>query len=131
VIDLPAIACTRPGEVVHAVRLLQKSDLVMAITFRRGLRQTVDGLRQVRARGAYCVGITDTHLSPLARFAHEYFVTSVESTLWPLEARSRFFQSAEVDLFRPSSAPPVYAASLAIIPSVDRSARLHAFTRAM
>ena len=82
VIDLPAIACTRPGEVVHAVRGLQKSDLVIAITFRRGLRQTVDGLRQARARGAYCVGITDTHLSPLARYAQEYFVTSVESTLY-------------------------------------------------
>jgi DNA-binding MurR/RpiR family transcriptional regulator len=82
VIDLPASACTRPGEVVHAVRGLQRSDLVIAITFRRGLRQTVDGLRQARAKGAYCVGVTDTHLSPLARFAHEYFVTPVESTLY-------------------------------------------------
>jgi DNA-binding MurR/RpiR family transcriptional regulator len=82
VIDLPAVACTRPGEVVHGVRGLQRADLVIAITFRRGLRQTVDGLRQARARGAYCVGVTDTHLSPLARFAHEYFVTSVESTLY-------------------------------------------------
>lgn len=82
VIDLPAFACTRPGEVVHAVRGLQKSDLVIAITFRRGLRQTVEGLRQARARGAYCVGVTDTHLSPLARFAQEYFVTPVESTLY-------------------------------------------------
>ena len=82
VIDLPAVACTRPGEVVHAVRGLDKSDLVIAITFRRGLRQTVDGVRQARARGAYCVGVTDTHLSPLARFAHEYFVTPVESTLY-------------------------------------------------
>lgn len=82
VIDLPAFACTRPGEVVHAVRAVQKNDLVIAITFRRGLRQTVDGLRQAHARGAYCVGVTDTHLSPLARFAHEYFVTPVESTLY-------------------------------------------------
>jgi RpiR family carbohydrate utilization transcriptional regulator len=82
VIDLPAIACTRPGEVVHAVRNLDSSDLVIAITFRRGLRQTVEGLRRARAKGAYCVGVTDTHLSPLARFAHEYFVTSVESTLY-------------------------------------------------
>lgn len=82
VIDLPAIACTRPGEVVHAVRGLEKSDLVIAITFRRGLRQTVEGLRQARAKGAYCVGITDTHLSPLARLAQEYFVTPVESTLY-------------------------------------------------
>jgi DNA-binding MurR/RpiR family transcriptional regulator len=82
VIDLPATACTRPGEVVHAVRGLDKSDLVLAITFRRGLRQTVEGLRQARAKGAYCVGVTDTHLSPVARFAQEYFVTPVESTLY-------------------------------------------------
>lgn len=82
VIDLPAFACTHPGEVVHAVRGLQRSDLVIAITFRRGLRQTVDGVRQARARGAYCVAVTDTHLSPIARLAHEYFITSVESTLY-------------------------------------------------
>jgi RpiR family carbohydrate utilization transcriptional regulator len=82
VIDLPVFACTRPGEVAHAVRWLKRSDVVIAITFRRGLRQTVEGLRQARGRGAYCVGITDTHLSPLARVAHEYFVTPVEGTLY-------------------------------------------------
>jgi DNA-binding MurR/RpiR family transcriptional regulator len=68
--------------VVHAVRGLNKSDVVIAITFRRGLRQTVEGVRQARARGAYCVGVTDTHLSPLARFAHEYYVTPVDSPLY-------------------------------------------------
>jgi DNA-binding MurR/RpiR family transcriptional regulator len=82
VIDLPAIACTTPGEVVHAVRALGKSDLVIAITFRRGLRMTVEGLRRARSKGAYCVGVTDTHLSPVARFAQEYFVAPVESTLY-------------------------------------------------
>jgi DNA-binding MurR/RpiR family transcriptional regulator len=82
VIDLPAIAATTPGEVVHAVRSVGKHDLVIAISFRRGLRQTVEGLRQARANGAHCVGITDTHLSPLARFAHHYFVAPVESTLY-------------------------------------------------
>lgn len=82
VIDLPAFACTRPGEVVHTVRGLRKSDLVIAITFRRGLRQTVEGVRQARARGAYCVGVTDTHLSPLARLANEYFVTPIQGTLY-------------------------------------------------
>jgi DNA-binding MurR/RpiR family transcriptional regulator len=82
VIDLPAIACTRAGEVVHAVRGVRRADLVIGITFRRGLRQTVEGLRQARARGAYCVALTDTHLSPLARFAHESFVTPVEATLY-------------------------------------------------
>lgn len=82
VIDLPAAACTTPGEVGHTVRGLGKSDLVIAITFRRGLRQTVEGLRNARAKGAYCVGVTDTHLSPVARFAHEYFVAPVESALY-------------------------------------------------
>jgi RpiR family carbohydrate utilization transcriptional regulator len=82
VIDLPAAACTTPGETVHAVRGLGKSDLVIAITFRRGLRQTVEGLRRAREKGAYCVGVTDTHLSPVARFAQEYFVTPVESALY-------------------------------------------------
>jgi DNA-binding MurR/RpiR family transcriptional regulator len=82
VIDLPAMACTRPGEVVHAVRALGKADVVIAITFRRGLRQTVEGVRQARTRGAYCVGVTDTHLSPLARFAQEYFVAPVDSPLY-------------------------------------------------
>jgi DNA-binding MurR/RpiR family transcriptional regulator len=82
VIDLPASACTRPGEVVHAVRGLDKSDLVIAITFRRGLRQTVEGVKHARAKGAHCVGVTDTHLSPLARYAHEYFVAPIESTLY-------------------------------------------------
>jgi DNA-binding MurR/RpiR family transcriptional regulator len=80
VIDLPAALGTTPGEVVHAVRGLGRRDLVIAVSFRRGLRQTVEGLRQGRANGAYCVAITDSHLSPLARFADEYFVAPVEGT---------------------------------------------------
>jgi DNA-binding MurR/RpiR family transcriptional regulator len=82
VIDLPSTPCTRPGEVVHAVRGLTRRDLVIAITFRRGLRQTVEGLKQARTRGAYCVALTDTHLSPIARFAHESFIAPVQSTLY-------------------------------------------------
>jgi DNA-binding MurR/RpiR family transcriptional regulator len=42
----------------------------------------VEGVRQARAKGAYCVGVTDTHLSQLARFAQEYFVTPVETPLY-------------------------------------------------
>jgi DNA-binding MurR/RpiR family transcriptional regulator len=52
---------------------------VIAISFRRGLRQTVEGLRQAHANGAYCVGITDTLVSPLARFADECLIASVET----------------------------------------------------
>jgi len=57
-----------------------KRDLVLAISFRRGLRQTVEGVHLAHARSAYCVGITDTYVSPLARECDEVFLASVEST---------------------------------------------------
>jgi len=44
------------------------------------LRQTVEGMREAKALGAYCVGITDTFVSPVARFANESFLASVETT---------------------------------------------------
>jgi DNA-binding MurR/RpiR family transcriptional regulator len=76
---LPAVAATSSGEAVHLTRSTRKNDLVIAISFRRGLRLTVEGLRQARANGAYCVGIADTLVSPIARFSHDCFVASVET----------------------------------------------------
>lgn len=64
---------------MHAVRALNKQDSVIAISFQRGLRQTIEGLKQARANGAYCIGSTNTAVSPIARFAHEYFLTPVEA----------------------------------------------------
>jgi DNA-binding MurR/RpiR family transcriptional regulator len=79
ILGLPVSRATSPAEVVHKVRPLGKTDLVIAISYRRGLRQTVEGLRQARANGAYCVGITDTLISPVGQFAHESFITSVDT----------------------------------------------------
>jgi RpiR family carbohydrate utilization transcriptional regulator len=78
-LGLPVSIAVTPGKTLHAVRGLSKKDLVIAISFRRGLRQTVEGLQHARANGAYCVGIADTFVSPIARFAHECFLTSVEA----------------------------------------------------
>ena len=78
-LGLPVFQATTPGKILHAVRGIAKKDLVIAISFRRGLRQTVEGLQQARSNGAYCVGITDTFVSPIARFSHECFLTSVEA----------------------------------------------------
>ena len=77
ILGLPVTSATSPAEVVHKVRLLGKRDLVIAVSHGRGLRQTVEGLRQARAKGAYCVGITDTLVSPIGQFAHEFFLTSI------------------------------------------------------
>jgi len=79
-LGLPIFSAISAGRITHLVRALGKEDLVVAITFRRGLRQTVEGVQQARARGAYCVGISDTFLSPLARESDELFLASVEST---------------------------------------------------
>jgi DNA-binding MurR/RpiR family transcriptional regulator len=79
VLGLPVASATSPGEVVHRVSHLGKRDLLVAVSYRRGLRQTVDGLRQARANGAYCIGITDSIVSPLGEFADECFLTSVET----------------------------------------------------
>jgi DNA-binding MurR/RpiR family transcriptional regulator len=78
-LGLPVFPGTTPGRVVHLVRTAGKKDLVLAISFHRALRQTVEGMTQAKERGAHCVGITDTFVSPIARFAHESLIVSVDT----------------------------------------------------
>lgn len=80
VLGFTAISATTTGTTANVCRSLGRRDLVFAISFRRGLRQTVEGVQQAKQRGAYCVGITDTFVSPVARFCHESFLASVETT---------------------------------------------------
>ena len=79
-LGLPVFTATSAGRIAHLTRTVNHRDLVLAISFRRGLRQTVEGVHLARARNAYCVGITDTYISPLARECEELFLASVEST---------------------------------------------------
>jgi len=78
-LGLPAVTATSSGEAAHLCSSSGGSDLLIAMSFRRGLRQTVEGLRQARANGTYCIGVADTLVSPIARFAHECFIASVET----------------------------------------------------
>jgi DNA-binding MurR/RpiR family transcriptional regulator len=78
-LGLPGMAATTSGEAAHLTRSVGKNDVVIALSFRRGLRQTVEGLQQARTNGAYCIGITDTLVSPIARFAHECLIVSVDT----------------------------------------------------
>jgi DNA-binding MurR/RpiR family transcriptional regulator len=81
-LGLPIFVATSPGAVTHTVRAMTKKDLLIAISFRRGLRQTVEGVQQARERGAYCVGIADTYLSPIARICQEVFLGSTDSVFY-------------------------------------------------
>lgn len=76
-LGLPVFATTSAGRTVVVLRAADKNDVVIAISFHRGLRQTVEGLKQAKSKGAFCVGITDTLVSPLVRFSDECIFTSV------------------------------------------------------
>ncbi len=77
-LGMPVSSVTTPGLTVHEVRLLGKHDVIIGISFRRGLRMTIEALRQAKQQGAYCIGITDTFISPVARFSDEFFLTKVD-----------------------------------------------------
>lgn len=79
-LGLPVFSGTSAGRILHLVRSASKKDLALAISFRRGLRQTIEGAQQARARGAYCIGLADTYVSPLSRVCDELFLASIEST---------------------------------------------------
>jgi DNA-binding MurR/RpiR family transcriptional regulator len=76
-LGLPVFAATSPGRIVALMRSAKKDDVVIAISFHRGLRQTVEGLKEAKLKRAFCVGITDTLVSPIVRYSDEYFLTSV------------------------------------------------------
>jgi DNA-binding MurR/RpiR family transcriptional regulator len=78
-IGLPVLSATTAGRVSHVVRNVGRKDLVIGISFRRGLRQTVEGLQMAKRNGAFAVAITDTFVSPMARAADECFIASVET----------------------------------------------------
>jgi DNA-binding MurR/RpiR family transcriptional regulator len=76
---LPVVAAVAPGRATHLARSAAKDDIVIGVSFRRGLRMTIEGIERARKNGAYCVGITDSMLSPLARFSHELFIVPINS----------------------------------------------------
>lgn len=78
-LGLPVFVASSAGSITHSVRFLTGKDLLFAISFRRGLRQTIEGAQQARLNGAYCVGIADTYVSPLARTCQELFLASIDS----------------------------------------------------
>jgi DNA-binding MurR/RpiR family transcriptional regulator len=78
-LGMNAFAATSGGKIVHLTRNVTAKDIVVAISFRRGLRQTVEGVQSSRRHGAHCIAITDTLLSPLARVSNETFLAGIGS----------------------------------------------------
>jgi RpiR family carbohydrate utilization transcriptional regulator len=79
VLGLNAVSATNAGHITHLMRGTTKDDLVVAISFRRGLRQTVEGLLQAKANGSFTIGITDTSISRIASSSDEAFIVSTDT----------------------------------------------------
>ncbi len=67
------------GSLLHRVRFLTDKDLVIAMSFRKCLRETVDTVLRARTRGVPTFGITDGSATPLAKYCDRHITVSIES----------------------------------------------------
>lgn len=67
------------GNIQRRVRSLTSRDLLIAISFRQGLRETVEAASRATEQGVPTFGITDSVDSPIARICDDFAVVSVRS----------------------------------------------------
>ena len=67
------------GNLLHKVRSLTDKDLLIAISFGRCLRETVESVQRAHARGVPTFGITDSDTTPLAKYCDDYLLASITS----------------------------------------------------
>ena len=65
------------GTVQQKVNLLGPKDLLIAISFGRCLRETVNAARRAHALGVPTFGITDTDRSPIARYCDTFWTAPI------------------------------------------------------
>ncbi|HJQ69012.1 MAG TPA: MurR/RpiR family transcriptional regulator [Blastocatellia bacterium] len=67
------------GNLQHKVDVLTGKDLLIAISFRRCLRETVESVLRARERGVPTFGITDSATTPIAMHCDAYLLASTSS----------------------------------------------------
>jgi DNA-binding MurR/RpiR family transcriptional regulator len=67
------------GNLQHKVDVLTGDDLLIAISFRRCLRETVESVLRARERGVPTFGITDSATTPIAMHCDAYLLASTSS----------------------------------------------------
>jgi DNA-binding MurR/RpiR family transcriptional regulator len=67
------------GNLSHSIKHLTQRDLVIAISFRRGLRETVNAVLTARAVGVPTFGITDNSLTPIGNYCDDHLTAPVQS----------------------------------------------------
>lgn len=67
------------GNLQHKIDLLTDKDLLVAISFGKCLRETVEAVDRAREHGIPTFGITDSDTTPIALHCDEYLVASTSS----------------------------------------------------
>jgi len=67
------------GNLQHKIDILTGKDLLIAISFGRCLRETVESVLRARARGVPTFGITDNDITPIAMHCDAYLVAPTSS----------------------------------------------------
>jgi len=70
------------GNLIHKIKVLDAKDLLIAISFGRCLRETVEAAQRARRLGVPTFGITDSDTTPLAKYCDGYVVASIASSVF-------------------------------------------------
>jgi len=68
------------GMVQNRIKALTPKDLVIAISFGRGLRETVEAVKSARRRNVPSLGITNGNATPIAQYCDAFLITSIAGT---------------------------------------------------
>ena len=68
------------GVVQNKIKIMTPKDLLIAISFGRGLRDTIDAVLSARHRNVPSLGITDSGKTPIAKYCDSYLAASIART---------------------------------------------------
>jgi len=70
------------GNLIHKIKVLDAKDLLIAISFGRCLRETVEAVQRAHQQSVPTFGITDSDTTPLAKYCDGYVVASIASSVF-------------------------------------------------
>ena len=68
------------GVIQNRLKIMTPKDLLIAISFGRGLRETIDAVRTARRRNIPSFGITNGDQTPIAKYCDSYLIASIART---------------------------------------------------
>jgi DNA-binding MurR/RpiR family transcriptional regulator len=70
------------GNLLHKIKILDAKDMLIAISFGRCLRESVEAVQRAHRQGATTFGITDSNTTPIAKYSDDFLVTPIASSIF-------------------------------------------------